>query len=144
VKNAFDESYRAYREIRAAVIAHEFEQIYGALLDNGRIVSVRRPKPVPGEYIRAIKQQRGILMNKLVSDAQADQVVVRTGSASNGKDQPERHSLQVKFRLKGTADIGGPLAAKISPQPRTIAEDGSLIVVMEKIGNKWYWEPFGW
>lgn len=54
------------------------------------------------------------------------------------KDEPA-----VFFKLKNTKDISR-LDIKSYSLNLTIDEEGTLVVVMKKIGDKWYWNPFGW
>ena len=51
--------------------------------------------------------------------------------------------VTIIYRLVGSQDVVGALL-RGKKGSLTVAENGTLIVVMKKIGGKWYWNPFGW
>ena len=47
------------------------------------------------------------------------------------------------FQLKGSREVEQELF-QTHRGSHTVADDGTLIVMMKKIDGKWYWNPFGW
>jgi hypothetical protein len=51
----------------------------------------------------------------------------------------------VRIPIAGSESIGQKyLPAQISPRCRSVSENKGLVIMMIKIGDDWYWNPFGW
>lgn len=152
IKIISKEAIEGFEQIKIAVLAGNVDAVIGHLLDDGRIIDEKRLQRSGVEYKEDLEIEQEVFQSLAdLKTSPANFKVERNTSyqfssiAEDGSliDPTGTEVIAVSFELTGTGEIGKKLFPK-RLNNLTISQDGILIVVMKKINDKWYWNPFGW
>lgn len=146
-----NEAITQYKEIKAQISAGEFEEVAGRLLDNGEPLKDDKAGKSPELRQGMAMEQRIFKSLDQVQTTPADFEIERNIQYTFSSFEEKGVSQDVRmhevvtfmFELQGSAEAERKLFEKHHGS-LTVANDGTLIVVMKKIDGKWYWNPFGW
>ena len=151
-KRIAKEARHEYEKLKSGVVQGDFEALVPNLLDNGRVVDQAEAKRLWAEFSRGLQHEQQVFESLAdVKTVPSDYKVDRAVSYQFPSLDKEGHAvgatktegITVSFRLDGSSEVGTVLFRRLRGSA-TVAEDGTLIVVMKKIEGKWYWNPFGW
>ncbi|MFH0938066.1 MAG: hypothetical protein V1899_02110 [Planctomycetota bacterium] len=56
-----------------------------------------------------------------------------------------KSTTTVRIPCSGSAEIGQKyVTSALSPRCQSMTQDKELVILMLKVGDDWFWEPFGW
>jgi hypothetical protein len=152
LRRTIDEALKAYEEIKAAVVGGDGSEAAARLLDNGKLIDPRKLVQLRAEFVKDAAREKEVFhaMAKYTIEPTNFEVTrttvfdLRRYDAKADIDATKQEGdATVTFRLGGSVDVGDQFLRQQKGN-LTVADDGTLIVVMKKIDGKWYWNPFGW
>ncbi|MEO8497010.1 MAG: hypothetical protein ABI614_18215 [Planctomycetota bacterium] len=132
----FESEARAeFMAIRQQFLAEHYQDLVGRLLDNGKVLTQDKVTRVAAEYRTDLERTRRHLVQL------GEPSLVKESENLDSPDGPESAVLTVLFSVKE----GDAVYQEVKPSGSiTLGPEGKLLVVMKRIGGKWYWNPFGW
>jgi len=143
-----------FERTRSQVLKGDFAGLASRLLDNGRVVDPQKAEREKDEFRKALEHERQVF--KALDEATTEPGDFRVAQETlyrfpslDGEGRPEgvskEETVTVTFRLAGSGEVGRVhFPRRPGRGVTTVAEDGTLIVVMKKLDGRWYWNPFGW
>jgi hypothetical protein len=141
-----------FEKIESDLVKGELDGLASRLLDDGRVVDPAKAERERSEFTQAMEHERQVFRAlEAVKTGRGDFTVARdvtyefSSVDAQGKPQAasKKETVTVTFRLLGSAEVGRRLLAGRRGS-LTVAEDGTLVVVMKRIDGRWHWNPFGW
>ncbi len=147
-----EEARVAFERITSRILEGEYEVAIPQLLDNGEPLELEKARAIWAEFQRDVGKTSALLQElKKRHTAWSECVVVRssTWECAAIEETPLRGARSDVIVLKATLTNTTDLGKRIGRSGRTgrvvtVAEDGSLIIVLKKLDDQWYWNPFAW
>jgi hypothetical protein len=153
VLTAVKEAQEHFDGIKAAITNGESGKLAGCLLDNGQKIPEEKVKRLWAQYEKDLSREQ------VVFEALAERKSSPTGfcvektlsyklpltydeKAAELKAD-KREAVEVVFMMKNSGEIGNVMFSRVKGS-LTVAQDGTLLVIMKKLDGEWHWNPFGW
>jgi hypothetical protein len=153
VKRAVAEAREAFTALGKLVIDERWKDLAGHLMDDGKVMTEERlrsrRKEIETDLARGkpIIEAVGKLGQWTATNCQVTEAKTYRCQSIDARGEPADLStssdVTVVFHISGSAEVGRTLLPD-NRGSRTVADDGTLIVLMRKTDGKWYWNPFGW
>lgn len=165
LKAVIKDAVAAYEKITAEIIAdnsvgpNRFAQFKDCILDNGCVIGNRKwdnyksakglnldvEKSILEEVKKAGLNRYSDFLVKIETKALYPTPQLKSSDDATANDFFGQESIIVTFSIPGTAKIYNKYIHQMSNyRIITLNQDMDMVVYMEKINGKWYWNPFGW
>ena len=120
------------------------DELIPLLMDNGKPLDQRRARD-SNEFAKDLRREallcQRLLDRKIVPQLRPGSLSIERTLDANGKVTSEQ--VRLKLDLLQTAADTNELLPNVQ-DPETMDRNGDLIMMLRRIDNTWYWQPFGW
>ena len=146
------DAWASFAQIQKALMAGQVETVLDRVANNGAVLGQRVRQRKAEKLAKDLEFEKQLFQE--IGDIEIrDAAVTLHSGKSIDLPRPEATSdlrvawdevASVSFRL--TANPKGEIGNRLLNLrgSLTIAGDGSLVIVMIRTDNRWYWNPFGW
>ena len=167
--DSVNEAISAYTQITRMLIDGNYDPLEIPVLDNHKLIPLKKRKRTKGEMVKALDFEKRILEDviiaklnkygdfhvKLEFEATLNSFVPAINSVHGNEEISAKigampvivkgyETAIVTFIIRDTADIFKKYIPQVSDDTTIDDETGNLKVYMKRINGKWYWNPFGW